>query len=573
MSGTETQAHEAHEQAAGAPPAGPLPTPPDFPITWEQPGDEQIFWTMDRMHFPTQVAPLADSFLRVTFDRSFNQGAGVYGAPVRAMARRFNTYHYEHMGPPPLPPEELAALGEQAQPRVSAVMGRLWTTWQQDWLPAIQQELHALAAFDLQGADQPAFIAHFAETMRRHERLWAIHFEMAVPFLLSQSLFQDVHRDLLGGDDAFDAFRLLQGFDNETLRANRALWRLSRSVVALPELRRLVLATPAADVPAALAGAAGGPAFLVELDAYLEEYGKRGSDFADLDQPSWRENPIPAIEALKGYVASDGADPEEERVALAASREELLARTRERLRGYPEQAVGQFEFLLKAAQEAVVLSEDHGWHIDWRGLYEVRQVLLAAGRRRAAAGAIAQRDDVFYLTFEEAQAALAAPGGQWQTIVVARQAERDHFRTIVPPPAVGTLPPGPPPNDPFVRAIMKFFGGPPPQAETPGIIRGNAGSPGRVTGRAVVARSLADAGRLRPGDILVAETTAPPWTPLFMSAAAIVTDTGGILCHSAVVAREYRIPAVVGTGMATAVIPDGATIEVDGNAGTVRIVA
>ncbi|MGN6757568.1 MAG: hypothetical protein ACTHMJ_14385, partial [Thermomicrobiales bacterium] len=109
MSGTETQTHAAHKQAAGAPAEGPLPTPPDFPVTWEQPGDEQIFWTMDRMHFPTQVAPLADSFLRTVFERSFNQGVGVYGAPIRAMARRFNTYHYEHMGPPPLPPEELAA--------------------------------------------------------------------------------------------------------------------------------------------------------------------------------------------------------------------------------------------------------------------------------------------------------------------------------------------------------------------------------------------------------------------------------------------------------------------------------
>ncbi|MGN6811840.1 MAG: PEP-utilizing enzyme [Thermomicrobiales bacterium] len=573
MSGTETQTHAAHKQAAGAPAAGPLPTPPDFPVTWEQPGDEQIFWTMDRMHFPTQVAPLADSFLRTVFERSFNQGVGVYGAPIRAMARRFNTYHYEHMGPPPLPPEELAAMGERAQPRISAVMGRLLATWQQDWLPAIQQELNALAAFDLQGADQSAFIAHFAETMRRHERLWAIHFEMAAPFLLSMSLFQDVHRDLLGGDDAFDAFRLLQGFDNETLRANRALWRLSQSVTASPELRRLVLETPAADVPAALASAAGGPAFLVKLDAYLDEFGKRGSNFADVDQPSWRENPTPAIEALKGYIVGDGADPEEERAALAASREELLARTRERLRGYPEQAVGQFEFLLKAAQEAVVLSEDHGWYIDWRGLYEVRQVLLEAGRRLAAAGTLAARDDVFFLSFEEAQEALAAPGDQWQAIIVARQAEWDHFGAIAPPPVVGTLPSGPPPDDPMVRALGKFFGGPPPQAETRGVIRGNAGSPGHVTGRAVVARSLADAGRLRPGDILVAETTAPPWTPLFISAAAVVTDTGGILCHSAVVAREYRIPAVVGTGMATAIIPDGATIEVDGNAGTVRIVA
>ena len=72
--------------------------------------------------------------------------------------------------------------------------------------------------------------------------------------------------------------------------------------------------------------------------------------------------------------------------------------------------------------------------------------------------------------------------------------------------------------------------------------------------------------------MLVAETTAPPWTPLFATAAAIVTDTGGILSHSAVVAREYGIPAVVGTGVATTMIRDGQTIEVDGYKGIVRLV-
>ena len=77
---------------------------------------------------------------------------------------------------------------------------------------------------------------------------------------------------------------------------------------------------------------------------------------------------------------------------------------------------------------------------------------------------------------------------------------------------------------------------------------------------------------LKPGDVLVAETTAPPWTPLFATAAAIVTNTGGILSHCAVVAREYRIPAVVGTGIATQVIRDGQTVEVDGDKGIVRIV-
>jgi len=87
-----------------------------------------------------------------------------------------------------------------------------------------------------------------------------------------------------------------------------------------------------------------------------------------------------------------------------------------------------------------------------------------------------------------------------------------------------------------------------------------------------VLRSLSEAAEIQQGEVLVAETTAPPWTPLFATAAAIVTDTGGILSHSAVVAREYGIPAVVGTGVATTMIRDGQTIEVDGDKGIVRLV-
>ncbi len=83
--------------------------------------------------------------------------------------------------------------------------------------------------------------------------------------------------------------------------------------------------------------------------------------------------------------------------------------------------------------------------------------------------------------------------------------------------------------------------------------------------------SLADAHRLQPGDILVTTTTAPPWTPLFLTAAAVVTDAGGMLSHSAVVAREYHIPAVVGTRYATARLSDGQLIEVDGDSGKVTL--
>jgi len=104
-------------------------------------------------------------------------------------------------------------------------------------------------------------------------------------------------------------------------------------------------------------------------------------------------------------------------------------------------------------------------------------------------------------------------------------------------------------------------------------VKGIAGSAGVVRGTARVIHSLEEAGKLQPGDVLVTKFTLPPWTPLFATASAVVTDSGGVLSHSAVVAREYRIPAVVGTDYATSTFHDGQLIEVDGNAGIVRVVS
>jgi pyruvate,water dikinase len=126
---------------------------------------------------------------------------------------------------------------------------------------------------------------------------------------------------------------------------------------------------------------------------------------------------------------------------------------------------------------------------------------------------------------------------------------------------------------PMIRALFK--GELSPQNNSNGDankVKGLPGSAGVVRGTARVIHSLTEAGKLQPGDVLVTESTEPPWTPLFATAAAIVTDTGGVLSHSAVVAREYRIPAVVGTVHATSTFRDGQLLEVDGNAGVVRVI-
>ncbi len=118
--------------------------------------------------------------------------------------------------------------------------------------------------------------------------------------------------------------------------------------------------------------------------------------------------------------------------------------------------------------------------------------------------------------------------------------------------------------------MRHFFGAGMPSVED-GVVKGVGASRGTVTGRARVIRHLDDSARLEPGDIMVCVTTAPPWTALFAIAGAVVTDTGGVMSHSGICAREFAIPCVVGTQVGTSAIPDGARVTVDGEAGTVTI--
>ncbi|MGH2770177.1 MAG: PEP-utilizing enzyme, partial [Actinomycetota bacterium] len=346
-----------------------------------------------------------------------------------------------------------------------------------------------------------------------------------------------------------------------------------RRALGLPEVRRVLEEKAAADIPAALEGSDQGRAFLADLHAYLEAYGERG-DLWGITHPTWVEDPTPVLKNLKDYLTQpDDADPAAEMRRRARERDQAVSEARRRLDGYPQPVREQFELLLEAAQTGVVLTEDHGFYIDFRGVYQGRRIILAIGRRLADAGVLARARDAFLLTLDELMETLGRfPALDRRELIEQRRAEMERFGDVRPPAALGTASSGPSPTQAFGRLMGKFLGAPPPDAEEePGVLRGSAGSPGRAKGRARVIRSIAEAGKLSAGDILVAETTAPPWTPLFASAAAVVTDTGGILSHCAVVAREYGIPAVVGVGVATATIRDGQMIEVDGDAGVVRI--
>jgi rifampicin phosphotransferase len=546
----------------------PIPLPSDFPVDWDPPEQAHRFWERETMHMPGQATTLDDSFARRWCDAGFNAACEDYSMPVRNAYLRLNSYVYQSIAPVSHDHAELEALGREAQQRLGGSIGTQSEDWERERLPEIQELLGRWRAFDLARASDAALVSHLHDTIAWSERAWHIHFLTAFPVIVSMSLFDDFHADILGAGDGYDAFRLLQGQDNLSLQVDRDLYALSRRARASDEVLRVLETAAAADVVERLGGSAEGRAFVEELDAFLDRHGRRTSLYISVSAPSWIEDPTPLITVLQDAVTQPERDHAADLEALAEERERLTAEARERLAGFPEAVRGQFEYLLSSARQGSVMQEDHNYWIDTQIVYEVRMVVLELGRRLESNGAVDAAGDVFHLRLEE----LDDLSADRRRVVAERREEMARFSGVPAPPAVGMLPPGPPPDDPISRAVIKMFGGRPPEPGAADELYGMAGSPGVVTGRVRIVRSLAEGEALEQGEILVAPTTAPPWTPLFARAAGIVTDAGGILSHCAVVAREYSIPAVVGAKRATVSLRDGQLVEVDGTSGRIRIV-
>ena len=312
--------------------------------------------------------------------------------------------------------------------------------------------------------------------------------------------------------------------------------------------------------------------FLADLRLWLAEYGQRLNATFAISEPSWIEDPTPAIEYLKADLAQAEPRPGMDATALSAGREQAVTEARRKLAGYPKPVVERFEMLLKAAQTATVVHEDHNVWIDQRLFYHLHRLVVGFGQRLVQEGLLDSPADIWYLTPAELEDGQLAP--TLRDLVQKSKAEMERFSHVTPPPMLGTVAAFDMGDaGPMVRAMMKGEMAPSNTGNLDAnMVKGLAGSAGLVRGTARVIHSLAEAGKLQQGDVLVAPATEPPWTPLFATAAAIVTDSGGVLSHSAVVAREYRIPAVVGAGNATTTFKDGQLLEVDGNAGTVRVV-
>ena len=386
------------EGHAGPPDPTPIEAPVDFPITWDNPEDVQLPWQYDPLHF-TDPIPALEGDVWCVFMTGFDYAFETYEIPNRSVARLINTYLYQAMFPA-VPLEEMEAHGKRAEAALQKAMSNLDERWDTEWLPEIKTYLDHWDTYDLGDASLSDLISHLNDAMEKEERLAQIHFLTVIPAYMAMGLFDDLYHDLFGEEGAFDAYRLIQGFDNKTLEVDRALWGLSRKARDASEVREVLEVHEISEVVPALEATSAGQAFLDDLNTFLNAYGQRSQNWG-LSLPSWIENPAPVIKNLKDYITQDERDPNAELEALAAEREEAVAAARERLKGYPQPISEQFEFLLKAAQVGVVLSEDHGFWIDFQAPYRIRRVIMEVGKRLAEGGAIERVDDIFHLNIDE----------------------------------------------------------------------------------------------------------------------------------------------------------------------------
>lgn len=523
-----------------------------FEFEWEHPGDAALSWRWDNWHYPRPVTLLSYD-LTAPQSSGQNRAFAAMGAPIAVERRRVNGYYYRTTRP------RQASDPSPLDPLPQPPPEKNHEAWDTAWLPAVQGYLKRWEAFDREHASAPALADHIEASLQWAEHCWEIHFRLN----FGLAGWMGWCENALGWSGE-RARELSAGLMNKSIESDDVLRGLAATVQQSESLRR-VFALPAREILSGLPADEAGAAFRARLHEFLDRFGRRSEDEGEFSIMSWREDPTPVVALIKAYAAQPRVDFVAQRAERERRRSELEAQAREEVaRAHPE-LVARFDEELQRARRCAVLTEDHNYWIDQQSGYWARMNALAAGRHLVALKVIDRDTDVFDLSLSEVLNALRGEQTDLRATVTERRAERERWERNTPPVIIGS-----PLPEQMAAALEPMFGNSVDTSNAQ-VVRGQPASKGIVTGRARIVTSLDEAGRLLPGDILVTKTTSPPWTPIFGLVAGIVTDAGGALSHAAVVAREYGIPAVVGTVSATERIRDGQMIRVDGGAGTVEL--
>lgn len=291
----------------------------------------------------------------------------------------------------------------------------------------------------------------------------------------------------------------------------------------------------------------------------MAEFGRTAYEF-DFVNPTPQETLAPIFDAVKVFLSGKGESPFKRQCEAEKKRELATQAVLERI-GWPRK--GLFLKLLCWAQATGPMREDSIYDMGMAHPL-IRRIFAELGRRFTDGGAIEQADDIYWLEKPEVEnlTALLAEAALLPDMTQLIPPRKERWRNclkIVPPVMLPEK----------TRWSKLLHGGDSEKRDGRIVLKGVGTSGGIVTAPACVLFGSGDFGRFKSGDVLVAVTTTPAWTPLFASASAVVTDIGGPLSHSSIVAREYGIPAVMAIRSASRTIQTGQMVTVDGDRGRV----
>jgi phosphohistidine swiveling domain-containing protein len=560
-----------------------------FPIDWEE-GEQELFWIFDDLHCPNPVSPMFFDIggWWLTCDHMFRR----FGVPFACdwIAKRVNGYVYTAAIPAdPDVRVEATEYGARYVPRVprdptyaegiGAYLGfalphyaeHFLDWWRERLRPELERNFRHLDLYNMEGASLVELAVLLEDAIDIHDRHWKIHWMLNFAQFSATMGLNSTIAAVKGDVDPALPGRLQSSIDDRNWDSIEALWRMKEEIKVDEDLRDAFRGETAADVLRGLAGSDRGRRFVAKsLEPYQLEFGYKAIWSHEFLFPSWRENPAPIVEAVRGYLESDYDYPQ----TIGAVRGDLEAAIRELMDDVPD---GEGRDGLQAALDLSLgmnsLTPDHHFFIDQGTNARLRIVLVAIGRKLVANGSLADPEDVLYLRYNELRVLMASPGAfDARATVSTRRDERERAFSTRPREWIGTATEA---ALSFPYATLwgfpeKFYRAPPTKLDE---IEGLAASPGVVEGTARFVSSLEEFDKVRDGEILVCRMTNPAWVVLFTKIAGLVTDAGGAASHPAVVSREFGIPAVVGTSNATERIKTGDRVRVNGATGIVEILS
>ncbi len=542
-----------------------------FPVTWENEDDKKLFWFWDDNHVPFPVSPMyfsLDGWWGPTCEYLFKRFDIDTG--VRWEGKRFNGYLYTAIEP--RKKQDAAEAAKYYYWVIGTYANNFMGWWENRYLPEVFRNFEYIDTFDAKNASLQELMIYLEEAIDIQERHFRLHwilnwaqFAASVGFVSTVKEFiPDVDDGLLG---KVNVSRKDRNWDSL-----KALWQLKEKVKKDPDLSKIFKeAKNVADTEALLKKTAKGEAFVKDVLAYAKEFGYKAIYTHEYTFPLYIEDQTPIYDQIKTYLDSD-FDYNAVYDRSIKEQDDAIAWLRDKISGRSEEDKKRFEEALDLHLKMFPLTPDHHFYFDQGTFARMRLVLLRVADKMVAEGLLDDREDIMMLEYEQLRRYVGDPENYpGRKLIADAKASIEEAKKIKPRDWVGTVTQWNMYEEPYHSLWgypEKFERG---QKGDSRKIEGIGASPGVVEGSARIVKSPAEFDSVEQGEIMVCIMTNPAWVVVFSKIAAVVTDSGGTLSHSAVVAREFMIPGVVGTGNATREIRTGDRIRVDGNTGEVTI--